>query len=192
MRPTTIGPQNIAKAAEYVLRQHGAASFTLDRVSEAAKCAKGLVHYHFGSRTKLLAAANDLLWDDRERNWTSALGGTSPEACVRQSWVLLSTEAATGVTRAWLSLLVEPEPPTLQAVRRRMDRFDSTVLVAASALLTSLGLAPTIPASEWGRLVTAGIEGLGIQLVAQGRGQSLEAVYSAVWLAALGLTQPRG
>jgi AcrR family transcriptional regulator len=190
-RPITIGPANILTAAESVLRQHGGSSFTLDRVASAAKCAKGLVHYHFGTRSKLLTAVNDQLWDARERNWAAALRDPSPEVCVRQSWTLLSTEAAQGITRAWLSLLVEPDPHTLQAARRRLDRFETVVLGAATALFDSLDLTPTIAPPELGRLLAAGIHGLGVQLVAHGRSQVLETAYSALWLSALSLTQSK-
>ena len=190
-RPITIGSANILGAAESVLRQHGGSPLTLERVATAAKCAKGLVHYHFGSRSKLLAAVNDQLWDARERNWVAALRGSSPEVCVRQSWTLLSNEAAQGITRAWLALLVEPDAHILQAAKRRMDRFETVILDAATALFESVGLVPTIAAPELGRLLAAGIHGLGVQLVAHGRNQTLEAAYSALWLAALSLTQPK-
>ena len=190
-RPTKIGDTNILSAAEDVLKTSGAASFTLDSVASAAGCAKGLVHYHFGSRTQLLIAANDRLWDRREDDWAKALRAGAPEDCIRQSWTLLAAEASSGITRAWLSLLTEPDRALGQAVRRRMERFDTAMRGATTALLDNLGLEPTIPPDEWSRLVVASAYGLGLQLVARGKTPALEADYSAIWLSALGLTRPK-
>lgn len=190
-RPVKIGIPNLLDAAETMLKTHGAAAFTLDAVAAQASCAKGLAHYHFGSRSKLIIAVNDRLWDKRERDWSAALRGQVPEECMRQSWSLLASEAASGVTRAWLSLLTEPDRALAQAVRRRMERFETVLLSATTSLLDVLGLEPSIPADEWSRLLSAGVYGLGLELVARGRSPSLEADYSAIWLSALGLTKPK-
>lgn len=190
-RPVKIGDANILNAAADVLKTSGAAAFTLDAVATAAGCAKGLVHYHFGSRTQLLIAANDRLWDRREQDWANALRARAPEDCIRQSWALLVSEATSGVTRGWLSLLTEPDRALGAAVRRRMERFETAVQGAIAGLLDNLGLEPTIPPDEWSRLVTASAYGLALQLVARGKSPALEADYSAIWLSALGLTRPK-
>jgi AcrR family transcriptional regulator len=183
---------NVLDAAERALQVHGCAALTLETVAKDANCTKGLVHYHFGTRTKLLIAASDRLWEKRENNWTAALRGGAPEECIRETWSLLQRETASGVTRAWLSLLVDADRVLGQAVRRRMDRFDTALRIAAGALLDRLGQTPTIPRDEWSRLLTAGIDGVSLQMVARGQNPSLEADYSAVWLGALNLTTPTG
>lgn len=189
-RPTRIGAANILAAAVTALCERGAASLTLDTVSNQARCAKGLVHYHFSSRRRLLTSASDSIWDQREEEWRTALTGAA-EDCIRQSWKVLLRESAGGVTRAWLSLAVDSDHAVAEATKRRLARFDTTLQSATMALLDSLGLIPTIPPDEWCRVLAAAIHGISVQLEGGSGGAHLEGAYSAVWLAALSLTQAK-
>ena len=190
-RPTKIGPGNILDAAERALLVEGCGSLALDTVAKAAGCAKGLVHYHFETRTKLLVAANDRLWDKRQRSWEAALAGPALERCIRETWTLLLREATEGVTRARLSLLVDSDRALGAAARRSTERFDAAFHASSRALLDRLDLAPSIAPDEWSRLLLAGVDGVALQLIGGRPASSVETDYAAVWLAALGLTKPR-
>lgn len=190
-RPTRIGSSGIMAAAVSALKEHGAASLTLETVAATARCAKGLVHYHFATRRGLLTSVNDVLWDRREHAWVAALAGATLDDCVRQSWTVLSAERTDGTTRAWLSLLVDSDRSVAQAATRRLRRFNVSLYQASLRLLDSLVLTPTIPPEEWGRMLSAVIHGMCVQAEAGGAPSEQESDYAALWLAALSLTRPR-
>ena len=50
------GKHRIVEATIALLQERGATGTTTDRVAVAAGCAKGLVHYHFGSKASLWSA----------------------------------------------------------------------------------------------------------------------------------------
>ena len=70
------------------------------------------------------------------------------------------------------------------------EKFAENLCQAFTAMLRDeLGLTPTIPNSEVGRLLEAVVDGMGFQLVGGTESEELEGAYSAAWLAILSLTQ---
>jgi hypothetical protein len=57
-------------------------------------------------------------------------------------------------------------------------------------LRNELGLTPTIPESEIGRLLEVVVDGMGFQLSSGTDAAVLEGAYSAAWLSILSLTHP--
>ena len=95
---------NILAAAVQTLQRGGIEGFTLDAVARRAGVVKGLILYHYASRSRLLNAAASQITSTRsaaiERALASASGAGASDAC----WEELRRQAEDGTTRAWLSL----------------------------------------------------------------------------------------
>lgn len=95
---------NILAAAVQTLQRGGIEGFTLDAVARRAGVVKGLILYHYASRSRLLRAAASQIATLRtsgiERALASAPGANALDAC----WEELRRQAEDGTARAWLSL----------------------------------------------------------------------------------------
>jgi hypothetical protein len=99
-------------------------------------------------------------------------------------------ETRDGTVRAWTNLLAQREKITDQAVSLEFATFSTAIADAADALLTELGLAPTVPSEELGLLLAGVVHGMGLQLESGTEPQRLQGAYAAAWLGVLSLTQP--
>lgn len=92
MGRTSNAKAGIARAAFDVLAERGLDGATFGRIAERARCAKGLVNYHFPSRFDLFAAvvslARQRLWDPR----VEAVAGSTGTAVVERAWKVLLAE----------------------------------------------------------------------------------------------------
>lgn len=177
----------ILDAAERLLRRGGGG--TVDEVAREARCAKGLVHYHFKTKAALLAAAAVRLGDARRRRWTAAFHAPSPQAAIDRSWALLVSESKDGTIRAWTALCARSDKVTDQAVSSEFKRFSEAVASAAHGLLGELGLAPTVSVDELGLLLAGVVHGMGLQLDSGAEPAELQGAYAAAWLGVLSLTR---
>lgn len=180
----------ILSAAASVLQAKGAATTTVEAVSRKAGCAKGLVHYHFKTKDSLVAAAVKQMAAVRIRRWSSALKADSPNRAIRQTWALLLDEASDGTVRAWTSLTSSNSKVVVRSVKDGHDELAHSLSDDVLDLLRSLGLEPTIPATEIGWLAAAVIYGMGQQLTVGEETTELEGAYAASWLGILSLTRP--
>src|SRR6266404_6423598 len=126
-RPASDIRSGILSAVEKQLRRVGAGGVTIESVAREAGCAKGLVHYHFKTKTGLLTAAAEQLLGDRVRRWAGVLQAPNAQAAIDQSWQLIVSEASTGFWRAWTSLAASPERVTVQTVSNGFERFAETL-----------------------------------------------------------------
>lgn len=179
----------ILGAAERLLRRRGATETTIEAVAKEARCAKGLVHYHFKTKPALLGAVAEQLGVAREAAWVAAFRAPSPQAAIQQTWELISREARDGTIRGWTSLFAEQNSLTGQTVRRRVETFAGALSGAVGRLLQDLGLRPTIPVREVGWLLAGVVHGTGIQLEAGANPTELQGAYSAAWLGLLSLSK---
>jgi len=178
----------ILDAALQLLRRSG--GLTVDQVAVAARCAKGLVHYHFHTKGALLAAAASRLAERRRAHWGRAFRAATPDAAIRQSWELLAAESRDGTLRAWFSLCSEPDKVTGRTVSTETEGFGATIAQAAESLVGELGLTPTVSIEELGLLLAAVVHGTGLQLEAGVPPAKLQGAYAAAWLGVLSLTRP--
>lgn len=178
----------ILDAALQLLRRSG--GLTVDQVAAAARCAKGLVHYHFHTRGGLLAAAAARLAERRRTRWAEAFRAGTPDAAIRGSWDLLVTESRDGTLRAWLALCAERDEVTGQTVSSEVEGFSRALAQAAEVLLRDLGLTPTVSVQELGLLLATVVHGSGLQLEAGVPPARLQGAYAAAWLGVLSLTRP--
>lgn len=183
--------EKILDATVRSLKQTPAAGLTVEAVAREAGCAKGLVHYHFKTKSALFAAAADRLWSARAQNWKSALGGQDPQAAIARGWELARTEATDGIDKACASLGTLDDELVDRAVRNGFSAFAEALGGAADTLFAAVGLTFTVPPAEIGRLAAAVILGLGPQLSADPAEPAMEGAYSAFWAGMLSMTRAR-
>ncbi|HLB38748.1 MAG TPA: helix-turn-helix domain-containing protein [Gemmatimonadales bacterium] len=178
---------SILDAADRLLRRGGGG--TVDEVAREARCAKGLVHYHFKTKAGLLAAVATRLGERRRTRWAEAFRAPTPDAAIKRSWSLLVAEARDGTVRAWTALLAQREKATDQAVSVESATFSAAISDSADGLLKELGLVPTVPSEELGLLLAGVVHGMGLQLESGTEPERLQGAYAAAWLGVLSLTR---
>ncbi len=179
---------SILQAAERILRRGGVG--TIDQVAREAKCAKGLVHYHYRTKSALLAAVAARLGQARRARWAHTFSSQTPDGAVRASWSLLVAENADGSLRAWLALLAHKDKATGRVVSSEMASFAEALTQSASRWLAQLSLAPTVPIEEIGSLIASVVWGMGLLLAAGTAPSRLQGAYDAAWAGVLSLTRP--
>jgi AcrR family transcriptional regulator len=187
------GPETknaIVDAAVDQLLAKPAPTVTIESVAVAAKCAKGLVHYHFKTKANLLSAAAERIWDRRTSAWKDVLAGPDPSAVITKAWALLENEGTGGTATAAASLGTEVGDVVGRTVRLSRQRFVTQLDVSAAALFLRMGLRPTVQGEEIALLLAAVIEGLGLQVASGTPADSLEPAWSAFWAGVLSLTRP--
>jgi AcrR family transcriptional regulator len=94
----------ILAAAVHTLQRGGVEGFTLDAVARRAGVVKGLILYHYVSRSRLLRAAAAQVGAARDAAIAHALGSGRGMSGVDACWEELRRQAEDGTARAWLSL----------------------------------------------------------------------------------------
>lgn len=183
--------RRILDCAVSLVKQHGAGSVSIESVAEKAGSAKGLVHYHFKTKSGLMSAVAEQLTRDRVANWSTAFSAPSASEAVLQTWQLLTNESADGTIRAWHSLLTSSENVADGVVSKLKSEFAQCLTQSFKALLRDeLGLAVTVQDEEVGHLLAVIVDGAGFGLSSGTDESELEGAYSAAWLGILSLTQP--
>ena len=183
--------ERILECAEALIKQHGADPVSIEAVATAAGSAKGLVHYHFKTKQGLMSAVAERVTASRTSQWNAAFDAPSAQDAVRQTWLLLTRESGDGTVQAWQSLVGFGDRLTGGVAKKLRAEFaDNLCSTLMSMLRDELGLTPTIPDSEIGRLLEAVIDGMGFHLTSGTEETELEGAYSAAWLSILSLTRP--
>lgn len=179
----------ILRAAEELVCKRGGAGVTIQQVALAAGSAKGLVHYHFKTKKGLLSAVAELITQKRCEHWSELLAAESPGDAIESTWLHLTGESTSGVARAWLSLLGPGSPVADQVVRNlRVDFLTSLTEALVQMLEHGMGLEPTIPKDELGRLLAAVVDGMTFELASGTDPDELRGAYAAAWVGILTLT----
>jgi AcrR family transcriptional regulator len=179
----------IGAAVEQLLAKP-APAVTIDSVAAAAKCAKGLVHYHFKTKANLLSAAAAQIWEQRTAAWREALSGADPAGIITSAWSLLASEGSGGVTSAAASLGTQAGEIVGRTVRDCRQRFVSQLGSSTESMFGRMGLATTVQTQEIALLLGAVIEGLGLQVASGTPTADLEPAWAAFWAGVLSLTGP--
>ena len=167
----------IAEAASRVLVRNGLRGWSVEVVAREAGCAKGLVHYHHGTKRALLREVAGRLEAAHWQRRLDALAGSRDAQALDALWRALTTEVASGEWGAILSLRSEPE-----FLAEPTDNTPALRRLAAS-LATALGLPP--PSVDEVRLITAALDGIQLALHSGGDAASLREAYHRLWLAVL-------
>src|ERR1051326_8924221 len=147
------------------LRTHGASDDTIEKLATQTECAKGLVTYHFKTKSALLAAAAAKLFQERDTRWRLALSARTLDAAISQSWKLISGDVSSGFWKAQASLASIGDELTVQTVNKAEEVFANLIATLVGGLLREMGLRPSVTPDELGHLVSAGIQGFGMQLL---------------------------
>ena len=186
-----VARERILENAEALLKHQGAESMSIEAVAAAAGSAKGLVHYHFKTKQGLMSAVAERLTASRKLRWETTFKAPSAQEAILQTWSLLTKESGDGTVQAWQSLVGVRGRLTDGMAKTLRDDFARCLCDSLTSMLRDeLGLTPTIPTSEIGRLLEAVIHGMGFQLASGTEEEELEGAYSAAWLSILSLTQP--
>ena len=180
----------ILDAADLVLKRDGAFNMTMDAVARVAGCAKGLLHYHFHTKQRLLVEAVGRISTEREVQWTQAFDTADPHEAIDRTWNVIAHEVESGTLRAWSSLFTLSDSAVDQAVSKASARFRDQITTATRDLLARANCESTLPVDRLGWLLTAVVDGMSFQLAAGADAEVLADAYAAAWLGVLSLTSP--
>lgn len=174
MKDNTLS-ESITEAATAVLLRGGLAGWSVNRVAEEAGCAKGLVHYHHGTKRDLLGRVAARIAATRQAHRVKAVAAAGPEA-LDLLWRALLREVRSGEFAAWCALVAAPDlaSPPRSAV-------DAEQL--ASAISEALELPPW-QASE-ALLLTSALDGLQLALLLGAGEAEVQEAYHRLWLTLL-------
>jgi AcrR family transcriptional regulator len=167
----------IGEAATRVLVREGLRGWSVEQVARAAGCAKGLVHYHHGTKRALLQAVATRLEAAHWERRLTPLAGSRDAQALDALWRALTAEVASGEWRALLSLRCEAEFTA--------EAADDTARLKAFAtrLAGALDLPP--PSVDEARFIVAALDGIQLALHRGGDPTSLREAYHRLWLAVL-------
>ncbi|HXV87246.1 MAG TPA: TetR/AcrR family transcriptional regulator [Gemmatimonadales bacterium] len=179
----------IGAAALRLLRRQGRLP-TLDAIAAEARCAKGLVNYHFPSKQALLASVADSLGAERRRRWENALAGSTPEAAISATWDLVQAESREGIALAWRTLGGAAVGATDHTVSLQATAFGQGLAQALTAMLKAAGWRARVPVAELGWCLAAVTDGIERLLDLGVDPRELQGAYAAAWLGLLSVSGP--
>ncbi len=176
-----------AAVAATVERRGG--PITTELVATRARCAKGLVHYHFTNKEGLLAEVAARLWAERAEAWRTALAVDDATQAISAAWTLLQAEAFDGRAPASAWLGMSNNKLVVQSVNNGRTSFADALTVALEKLLKRMRLQATVPVAELAALLAATAEGLGLRMAGGAKSGDLEPAWAAFWVGLLSLTR---
>jgi len=166
--------QRIIDAATRVLTREGLDGWTVEAVATEAGCAKGLIHYHHGTKAKLLAEVAQQMSQRRLDQRQRALehpGAAGLDAL----WEVLLRDVSSGRTAAWHSIM-----GYLRGAGTRLGPSDDQLHGFAERIAQCLALS-TLPLAH-GRALYAALDGLEIALAGQADAEAVHEAYHTLWL----------
>lgn len=167
----------ILGAAIDVVALHGLNNWTVEEVANRARCAKGLVNYHYRSKQDLLIQVAHTIRDDRSARRLAAIQASGSQALDRL-WDALGQEIESGWFAAWLSLLAS-DGPLREAAKGTLE--DGVVFSRALGRSLELGdqLVPQAP------LIESTLDGIQLRLLQGASPAAAEEDYHRFWLTVL-------
>jgi AcrR family transcriptional regulator len=167
----------ILGAAIEVVALHGLNNWTVEEVANRARCAKGLVNYHYRSKQDLLVQVAETIRDDRAAHRLAAIQLSGARALDRL-WETLGREMESGWFAAWLSLLAADGP--LRTAASSTPKSSRTFALALGrALDVGDQLVPRAT------LIEATLDGLQLGLLQGASQAATEEDYHRFWLTVL-------
>ncbi|NNG16176.1 MAG: TetR family transcriptional regulator [Gemmatimonadales bacterium] len=168
--------ERIVGAAMDVLLEKGLDGWTIEAVAREAGCAKGLVHYHHGTKARLLAEVAARLSSQRFHARRAALERPGAQGLDRL-WEVLGGDVASGATAAWASLLGYP----LARLATGLAPSEEALRDLADTIEQSLSLPPLATAQALALL--AALDGFEIALLSEAEPDAVHDAYHRFWLA---------
>ena len=186
-RTKELAKSELLEATIAIARERGLSRVTVEAVAQRARCAKGLVLYHFKSRSLLLEAMIFEVLRRRQADWSIAFGRTGPTAVIDATWNLLTIESANGTARLFGGIWSHAAEITDQLASNALISFAAAISHGAAQVLRSHGLRAGVEIGETGWLLTAVILGTESALSNGADPGELEGAYTRAWLALLEL-----
>lgn len=187
-KSTEQARDRIINAGRRVLRRVGAFRLTIDLVAAEARCAKGLIHYHFGTKTQLLSELLRRASQDRLRRWREALAVDDVQDAIAATWETLLEEAEESEIHG--GGLAGSSMELRELGLEIHQEFAGTLGEAVDGLMTRTGFRFDAPSGHIGALMAADVTGAIIRLGAGVDAVSVEEGYALAWLGLLSLTVP--
>jgi AcrR family transcriptional regulator len=180
----------IVNAACAMLGSVGIARLTVGMVAKEAGVSTALVHYHFATKRKLLAAAAETLARQRTESRVAALAPGLGLSSLDALWGALVDEHAEAERAAPdLILLAREDREVRTALRRERQREQGLLAAALPRLFGSLGTLPSIPFEDLAATVCTFLDGATASLLAGTPTDDVRASYDAFCLALVALGQ---
>jgi AcrR family transcriptional regulator len=169
---------SILDASVSVLLSRGLNGWSVDRVSQQAGCAKGLVNYHFGSKASLLASSAESIAERREQRRTEALSSAHGADAVDALWSTVVDDARSGTFAAWIEL----------AALRASARSGWDPVAPAGRLRSELAKALEVQLDDLpdGLTLTALLDGMSLALLEGAPESNVQTAYQMAWPGLLG------
>jgi len=168
---------SIVATARSLLESGGLTDWSIEKVAKGAGCAKGLVHYHFGTKDTLLARVMERLEFERQERRLAALSGKEGAESLDALWSDLVEEVTGGGFGAWMDCLRYFGPRTGGPQAANDER-----LCAAAG--RSLGVAEA-ELTEYAALLGPALDGLQFRLLGGEDPERVREGFDRVWLGVL-------
>ena len=179
----------IVEAACALLTSVGLDRITVARVAKEARVSSALVHYHFATKQRLLAAAAGALASQRAERRVAALASARGMSSLDDLWGRLDPLDSVERAAPDLALLARQDRGVDSAVRRARQEEQARIAAVLPAVLESLGARVPIPPEELAATVRMFLDGAAAALVAGDPPEDVRASYDAFWLALVALGQ---
>jgi len=189
MEGTVDKRDTIVDAACNVLASRGVARITVALVAKAARVSTALVHYHFATKDKLLAAAAEVLARRRTEARVAALVTGQGLSGLDALWDVLAHLPAPERAAADLILLAREHPEIRSALQRERQREHAQVATILPGLFGDPGIPPRLPPEELAATVCTFLDGAAASMLAGVPADDVRASYDVFWLALFALGQ---
>ncbi|MEO8449906.1 MAG: TetR/AcrR family transcriptional regulator [Gemmatimonadota bacterium] len=167
----------ILTASIQTIIDYGLNGWTVDEVANKAKCAKGLVNYHYKSKHDLLIRCAETVASYRQARRMSALAGRVGAIAIDRLWAALILDVDEGWFGAWISVMSDNR-------LRRAAGLRYGVHSGQLAVLAAKALGETAQAIDES-LLTATLDGLELALLGEADRASVEEAYHRFWVGLL-------
>ena len=180
----------IVSAACAMLGSVGVGRLTVALVAKEATVSTALVHYHFATKKKLLAAAAESLARRRTDGRVAALAAGQGLSSLDALWDALIEDRAEAERAAPDLILLAREDREVRAtLRRERQREQGRLAAALPRLFGSLGTQPRIPFEDLAATLCTFLDGVTASLLAGTPADDVRASYDAFCLALVALGQ---
>jgi AcrR family transcriptional regulator len=181
----------IVTAACDTLARVGVSGVTVARVATRAKVSSALVHYHFATKRRLLAAAAQALARRRTEGRVTALASARGLAGLDAIWESLERGGPGGAERVWADLVVVSRHDEAVRAVLAAERADEQRRLGpmVASFLETLGARPRLTPEELAAAVGTYCDGASLALAGGSAPDGVRASFDAFWLALVALGQ---
>ena len=172
-----VSKESIVEATVAAILATNLTDWTVDSVAGKAKCAKGLVLYHFKSKGALLLQVADTIRNSVANGRLEAVSGTAKgAAALDRLWGAMAEGNQSGEFGLWVGLLADSR--TRKAAARATH--DDADLIRASA--EALGIQRDSLALS---LIPAALDGFALELLQGNASANVRERFDSFWLGVL-------